>query len=131
MDYTPNPFTNRGVIKNEADFIGREEQLGEIIERLRTLQSSSVVGERRIGKSSLLYHLAQTGARRIEDGQYRFLYLDLQDARFHTAAGFFRVTLERLGVAPDTINGAIKDQQSLNRNLIAFTDQLEAMQQVG
>jgi hypothetical protein len=32
-----NPFTNRGVITNEADFIGREEQLGEIIERLRTL----------------------------------------------------------------------------------------------
>jgi AAA+ ATPase superfamily predicted ATPase len=126
-----NPFTNRGVITNEADFIGREEQLGEIIERLRMLQSSSVVGERRIGKSSLLYHLAQTGARRIEDGRYRFFYLDLQDARFHTAAGFFRATLKALGVAPDTINGAIKDEQSLNRNLIAFTDQLEALQQRG
>ncbi len=131
MDYTPNPFTNRGVIKNEEDFIGREEQLGEIIERLRTLQSSSVVGERRIGKSSLLYHLAQTGARRIEDGRYRFFYLDLQDARFHTAAGFFRATLKALGVAPDTINGEIKDEHSLNRNLIAFTDQLEALQQRG
>jgi len=57
VGYTPNPFTNRGVITNEQDFIGREEQLGEIIERLRTLPSSSVVGERRIGKSSLLYHL--------------------------------------------------------------------------
>lgn len=79
MDHAPNPFTNRGVIKNEEDFIGREEQLGEIIERLRTLQSSSVVGERRIGKSSLLYHLAQTGARRIEDGRYRFFYLNLYE----------------------------------------------------
>ena len=45
-----NPFTNRGVITNETDFIGREEQFGEIIERLCTLQSSSVVSERRIGK---------------------------------------------------------------------------------
>ncbi len=69
---------------------------------LRTLQSSSVVGERRIGKSSLLYHLAQTGARRIEDERYRFFYLDLQDARFHTAAGFFRATLKALGVANGT-----------------------------
>jgi hypothetical protein len=65
VDYTPNPFTNRGVIKNEEDFIGREEQLGEIIERLRTLQSSSVVSQQRIGKSSRLYHLAPTSARRV------------------------------------------------------------------
>jgi hypothetical protein len=64
-------------------------------------RSSSVVGERRIGESSLLYHLAQTGARRIEDGRYRFFYLDMQDARFHTA-GFFRATLEVLGVTFDT-----------------------------
>lgn len=47
-------FTNHGVIRYEADFTGREEQLGEIVERLRTLQSSSVVVERRSGKSSLL-----------------------------------------------------------------------------
>ncbi len=126
-----NPFTNRGVITNEADFIGREEQLGEIIERLRTLQSSSVVGEQRIGKSSLLYHLAQTGARRIEDGRYRFFYIDPQDARFHTAAGFFRKTLKALGVAPDMINDAIKEESSLTCNLIAFTEQLEARQQRG
>lgn len=75
--------------------------------------------------------MAQTGARRIEDGRYRFFYLDMQDARFHTAAGFFRATLKALGIAPDTINGSIKDEQSLNRNLIAFTDQIEALQQRG
>lgn len=131
MGYTPNPFTNRGVITKEEDFIGREEQIGEIVGRLRTLQSSSVVGERRIGKSSLLYHLTQTGARRIGDGSYRFFYLDLQNARFHTAAGFFRATLNALGVALDIIQSSIKDEQSLNRNLIAFTDQIESLQQRG
>jgi hypothetical protein len=36
---------------------------------------------------------------------------DRQDARFHTAAGFFRATPKALGVAPDTINGSIKDEQ--------------------
>ncbi|MGH9839895.1 MAG: hypothetical protein ACREEM_14020 [Blastocatellia bacterium] len=79
-------------------------------------RSSSVVGERRIGKSSLLYHLMQTGARRIADGRYRFFYLDMQDARFHTAAGFMRAILKALGGAPGTIpNGldaAIKDEQA-------------------
>jgi hypothetical protein len=31
------------------------------------MSSLSVVGERRIGKSSLLYHLAQTGWLKIDD----------------------------------------------------------------
>jgi hypothetical protein len=60
------------------------------------MQSSLVVGERRIGKSSLLYHLAQTGWLKINDPAYRFLYFDLLDARFHTAVEFFRAILQRL-----------------------------------
>lgn len=43
-----NPFTNRGVITNEADFIGCEEQFGEIIERLRIRQGLFIL---RVGKS--------------------------------------------------------------------------------
>jgi len=127
MNVTPNPFTNRGVITDPGDFIGREAQLAEIIARLRGMQSVSVVGERRIGKSSLLYHLAQTGARRLGDENYRFVYFDLQDARFHTANRFFQTILQHLDAASDVI----KDGNTLNRNLIAFTDQLEALQQSG
>ena len=127
MDLVPNPFTNRGVITSPDDFFGREGQITEIVTRLRSMQSSSVVGERRIGKSSLLYHLAQTGAQRLDDLNYRFFYLDLQDAHFHTAVGFFRFTLRKLGLA----DGAIKDDGAFNNNLIAFTDQIEAIEQEG
>lgn len=85
------------MVTDPADFIGRAEQREEICTRLDKMESASIVGERRIGKSSLLYQLALTGARRIEDGQYRFFYLDMQDARFDTAAGFFRAILKVLG----------------------------------
>jgi hypothetical protein len=122
-----NPFTNRGVITNPDDFIGRRQQLSEITTRLRTMQSCSVVGERRIGKSSLLYHLSQTGTQRVGDASYRFVYLDFQDIRLSTTADFLRTILNRLGASAD----GIKDDHKLNRNLIAFSEVIEAMEQAG
>src|SRR5262252_5210507 len=91
-----NPFTNRGVITNPDEFFGREQEIGEIVSRLREMQSSSVVGERRIGKSSLLYHLFQAGWLSINDSAYRLFYFDLMDARCHTAAEFLRSILRGL-----------------------------------
>jgi hypothetical protein len=78
-----NPFTIRGTLQNPAEFIGRGTEINDIITRLRSMQSCSVVGERRIGKSSLLYHLAQTGVARVGDENYRFLYMELYNRRLH------------------------------------------------
>jgi len=122
-----NPFTNRGVITNPDEFFGREQEIGEIVSRLRAMASLSVVGERRIGKSSLLYHLYQTGWLRVDDPAYCFFYLDLQDAQFHTAAGFLRAILRELKLDAD----AVSDGQSLNRNLIAFSEQVKARERDG
>src|SRR6185295_305134 len=127
MSQAPNPFCNRGVITDPDDFFGRETQIAEIITRLATMQSTSVVGERRIGKSSLLYHLCQTGARRLKNESYRFCYVDLQDAHYHTAVGFFQTLLQKLKAPTD----AVKTENSLNRNLIAFSDQIEALEGEG
>ncbi len=49
-----SPFTIGSIIQNPEAFIGRAAELNHILTRLRTMQSCSVVGERRIGKSSLL-----------------------------------------------------------------------------
>lgn len=72
-----NPFTVRGMIQNRKDFIGRKAEISHIVSRLKTMQSCSVVGERRIGKSSLLYHLFQTGNERLGDDSFRFVYIEL------------------------------------------------------
>lgn len=127
MSQAPNPFCNRGVITDPDDFFGRENQIAEIITRLGSMQSTSVVGERRIGKSSLLYHLCQTGVRRLNDTSYRFCYVDLQDAHYHTAVGFFQTVLHKLEVPAD----AVKADNSLNGNLVAFSDQIDALEKAG
>jgi AAA+ ATPase superfamily predicted ATPase len=51
-----NPFICRGKIEAPNLFWGRSEEIRDIKTRLATMQSVSIVGERRIGKSSLLYH---------------------------------------------------------------------------
>ena len=58
-----SPFTIGPMITKSEEFIGRKAEVNHIITRLRTMQSCSVIGERRIGKSSLLYYLSQTGGQ--------------------------------------------------------------------
>lgn len=97
----PNPFTNRSMITEEAAFVGRSREIANILNRLRSGSSVSLVGERRIGKSSLLKHLELTGNRRLQDEaaeRYRFLYLDMHDARMRTPAYFAASVLHRLGL---------------------------------
>ncbi|HEX4947104.1 MAG TPA: AAA-like domain-containing protein [Blastocatellia bacterium] len=122
MAQTPNPFTNRGPVTNPEDFFGRKEELATILSRLQSLQCVSIVGERRIGKSSLLYHLSQTGTAQLDDKRYHFAYCSLQDAHYQSLPGFCATILKRLGMEGD----AITANQSPAENLIAFTDLLEA-----
>ncbi|MEW5869568.1 MAG: ATP-binding protein [Chloroflexota bacterium] len=87
-----NPFFYGAGIKDRRYFVGRAAELRRIFAGLETaasgqVQHTAVVGPRRIGKSSLLYHLAQPetcGAQLRRPGAYRFVYVDLDDARCHT-----------------------------------------------
>ncbi|MBI1761485.1 MAG: AAA-like domain-containing protein [Acidobacteria bacterium] len=122
MAQTPNPFTNRGPVTNPEDFFGRKDELTTLLTRLQSLQCVSIVGERRIGKSSLLYQLTQIGAEELDDRRYRFVYCSLQDAHYQSLPGFCATVLRKLGMEVD----AISPNQSAADNLIAFTDLLEA-----
>jgi hypothetical protein len=67
----PNPFGRRGRIDNAAEFFGREELLRRIFEELGKRSNLSLIGEREIGKSSLLYmieHLAHERLHPPPDG---------------------------------------------------------------
>ena len=77
-----NPFFHRGAIRRAGEFHGREAEIKQIIGLCRNGQSVSIVGPRRIGKSSLLLHLRRPGTRRSagmnpEDGL--FALLDCQE----------------------------------------------------
>jgi hypothetical protein len=96
----PNPFFFGGHITNLEQFVGRKAELRRIASLLETahtgqMQSVSIVGERRIGKSSLLFHLKQTYPQWLsQPACYCFAYIDLQSARHDTL--------------PDLLNGILK-----------------------
>ena len=49
------------MIQDPARFAGRRAELDQVLNLLRGMQGVSLVGARRIGKSSLLYHIFLTG----------------------------------------------------------------------
>jgi hypothetical protein len=78
-----NPFTYGNPISDPRRFFGREREIELVFSRLRNaeFESSSLVGERRIGKTSLLHYLADADVRRRYDlnhGTHMFVYVDLQ-----------------------------------------------------
>ncbi|MFQ5798809.1 MAG: hypothetical protein ACE5H0_08965 [Bacteroidota bacterium] len=101
-----NPYTNRRTIKNPQEFYGREREVRRIYSRLSSShpQCISIIGERKIGKSSLLYFISHDDIRKkwLKDAEsYLFLLLDLQERNgeisFSTFFQFiFKTLAERL-----------------------------------
>lgn len=78
-----NPYLNRVMIKDPSDFWGRDKEVRKIYSRLDAPhpQSISIVGERRIGKSSLLNYIYSRENRKKHMQNYQnaiFVYLDFQ-----------------------------------------------------
>ena len=93
------PFIAGPMIRDPRLFVGRKAELRMLARRLEGAQpiSVNVVGERRIGKSSLLYHFYQTWTSRVKNAQSTIvIYLSLQDARAQTEDGFYRALLSLL-----------------------------------
>ena len=78
-------------------FCGREDDIKQIVGRLKTMQSTSVVGERRIGKTSLLYYLedpSEMGKRGFNPDEYIFVYFTFERTRNITPTQFWKHILE-------------------------------------
>lgn len=72
-----NPFTERGRITDPQRFIGRWRELSIVFDRLADNRPVLISGPPGIGKSSLLTHVAQSGAVNLEDPTLRAFYADL------------------------------------------------------
>ena len=102
-----NPFISGEPVRREDMFFGRRDLLQKIVDTLHT-NSIMIHGERRIGKTTLLYHL-NNHLWGLEDEEYWFvpLYVDLQgteeDAFFHFLMEEILHTASNLsGLTPDT-----------------------------
>ncbi len=76
---TANPYQVGGKVRDLNQFIGRDREVRDILSLVATMQSVSVIGERRIGKSSLLLYLKENGRRLLDDETIEFFYLDFQE----------------------------------------------------
>jgi hypothetical protein len=78
-----NPFTYGNAISDPGRFFGRAREAEQIFGRLRNpeFESSSIVGDRRVGKTSLLNHVSHPEIRArngLGGDNYAYVYIDLQ-----------------------------------------------------
>lgn len=94
MEIIRNPYLIRAMIRDIEDFYGRRREVARIYSRIGTAhpQSVSIVGPRRIGKSSLLNFIYQPENREkyLRNPElYKFVFIDFQERRNITLPEFF------------------------------------------
>jgi len=103
MNMPTNPFTYGNPISDPARFFGRRAEVEQVYTRLLNaeFESSSIVGERRTGKTSLLNYIAHpstAGAHGLDPARYLFVYADLQMVdQKTTPTRFWARLLRRIG----------------------------------
>lgn len=94
-----NPFFHRGPVRDPAYFFGRRQETGQILSLLGNGQSIALIGQRRMGKTSLLFHLsapavfAQHG---LSSTQHLFIYIDCGGLAGLDPPGLYRLLLEEI-----------------------------------
>ena len=92
-----NPFFHRGPIHDQRYFYGRDYETAQVLSLVAQRQSVSLVGQRHIGKTSLLNHIsnplvfAQHGLKR---DQALFVYVDGSTLSGLDPPQVYRVLLE-------------------------------------
>ncbi len=98
LAFVRNPFFHRHRITDLAYFYGRQQELEHLCGALLTGQCRAIVGERKIGKSSLLTSLTTPSIRRrfgLEAERYLFAYLDLEGMVSASRSEFWQEVLEQ------------------------------------
>jgi hypothetical protein len=137
MSQAPNPFHWRGTVTDPDAFVGREREIASLFTRLQTLSCVSVVGERRIGKSSLLYQTSSLARGALGAG-CRPVFIDLLSAKHHSLDGLLGALLDGFGEArplPDgppaaklaAFEDAVRAVRAQGRAPVAFLDEFESL----
>ena len=95
-----NPFVAAGMIEDPSLFVGRKDELHAIASRMKGDQPTSIniVGEKHIGKSSLLHYFVLTWQQRVlnNSSSYVVIYLPLRGVDCQTETGFYEAVAEGL-----------------------------------
>ncbi len=118
-----NPFVAAGMIEDSRLFVGRKDELNAIASRMKGDQPTSIniVGEKHIGKSSLLYYFVQTWQQRVlhNTNRYVVIYLPLRGVDCQTETGFYEAIAESLlSTFRDGNNAVCKIVGRVNRLIV-------------
>jgi len=94
-----NPFVAAGMIEDPRLFVGRKDELYAIASRMSGAQPTSIniFGDKRIGKSSLLYHFFLTWRQRVQEpNRYAVIYLSLQNVACQREEDFYLAVVREL-----------------------------------
>ena len=94
-----NPYNQREPIRNPAFFYGRSQEAGQTLNQVKHLQSVSLVGPPRIGKTSLLHYLAQPSVlaqHNLDPARYIFPFMDCSRLGKPGQADIFRLMLDQV-----------------------------------
>jgi AAA+ ATPase superfamily predicted ATPase/predicted Ser/Thr protein kinase len=127
-----NPYLNRMMIKHREDFFGRVLEIKRIYARLNATPpgSVSIVGERKIGKSSLLNYVYARSSRLQHLEQHDktvMIFLDLQEQKNMSLESFVRTLL---GIAEIELRGRL-DIEGCALNLDGIKDLIQRLDQAG
>jgi uncharacterized protein len=114
------PFVAGAMLTERRYFVGRRSEIKAIIESMTNDQPTSVniVGDRRIGKSSLLHHIYQTYEERVPQYQRRpdefvVVYASLKDAVCRNPVDFYQNIARQLLARVGT-NGVLAQPLQVN-----------------
>ncbi|MBD2598627.1 ATP-binding protein [Nostoc spongiaeforme FACHB-130] len=131
-----NPFVAAGMIEDSRLFVGRKDELHAIASRMGGAQPTSIniVGEKRIGKSSLLYHFFLTWEQRVQNpSRYVVIYLSLQSVHCQREENFYlAVAQELLNFSNVATNQALSDPLRIRPlDRVAFSDAIREWKRQG
>jgi len=115
MESEQNPFFHRGPIRQREYFFNRQREVSQVLGLLRNLQNAALVGPRRIGKTSLLFHLADPtihAGHGLSPDEYVFAYLDGEELTELDADQIRRAMLEELVAALEVSSRGLRAQSS-------------------
>ena len=119
-----NRYEESNAIIDPTLFFGRQAEVGEILDRLKSGQHAGIFGMRKIGKTSLLLHLKQT----VSCLSVPVAYLGLQSKMidpfllFRDVVQQLRSFLEKMGVSALPECGLLASQPVINTDRLFMED---------
>jgi len=127
-----NPFFHRGPIRDRRYFFGRAEETRRALRTLGNGQSISIVGPRRIGKTSLLFHLCDPKVQKKHNlgEEYLFTFINCEGLGDLNKSQFYQWIWQEIKSALAG-RGAVDDWTESLADLAKFREMMQTIREMG